>query len=156
MGKKSNCNGFTLVELLVYLALFSFLITGVLVGVYQIIDSTDKISGKIFVEQEGNFLLRKINWALTGASSIVVMGSPPSLSINRPDLPAEQNPLLFGMDDSGSYLQLKRGNGSFAFLNSDNSKITDLQFTHSLSPESVKASFKINGQQFEITKYLRK
>jgi type II secretory pathway pseudopilin PulG len=146
--------GFTLLEVLIYLALFAFIISGALVGVYQIIDSTDKISAKIFVEQEGNFLLRKIDWALIGASSSTV--SALGLSIIRPDLPG-QSPLLFSTstDASGLHLQLARGSVATSTLNSDNIAITDLQFTQLSSPDGVTASFKINGRQFETTKYLR-
>ncbi|MFH0864545.1 MAG: hypothetical protein V1858_05685, partial [Candidatus Gottesmanbacteria bacterium] len=107
------------------------------------------------VEQEGNFLLRKIDWALTGASSTAINAL--GLSIYRLDLPAGQSPLIFSTSTNVSgflQLQLQRGSGPIITLNSDSVIVTDMQFTPLLSPDGVKVSFKINGQVFETTKYL--
>lgn len=153
--------GFTLIEMLIYLALFSLIIGGFLVATFQIIQGNDSAQQKAVVEEEANFLLRKIDWALSGVGSI---NAPlpgltrPTLSITKPGLPAGQNPLVFNFSSGNIWLQ--RGTGSPAILNSSNVAISNLLFNHipasAQKPEAVKASFNIGSRVFETTKYLRK
>src|SRR3990167_4074727 len=62
--------GFTLIEVIIYIALFSLLMGSAFVVVYQLIEGSDKLSVKNTTQEEGNFVMRKFNWALTGISSI--------------------------------------------------------------------------------------
>src|SRR4030042_506817 len=77
--------GFTLIESLLYIALFSIIIGGALVAVYQMIESSDAVSAKNIVEMEGSFLLRKIDWALTGAFQVDTI-SPHHLFIEKKEI----------------------------------------------------------------------
>ena len=154
-------SGFTLIETLIYLALFAIIIGGTVVVTYDIIAGSDNTQIKVVISEEGNFLLRKIDWALTGVASIdspAAGASGVALSVTKLGLPAGQNPLVFDLN-SGN-LRLKRGAGSAMALNSSNATVSNLVFAHLAAigqrPEAVKASFKLNGQPFEITKYLRK
>lgn len=163
-------NGFTLIETLVYLALFTIIIGGALVGVYQIIQGTNATQKKIVIEEEGNFLVRKLNWALTNATAINSPGSPgvagtgDTLSLTKSDLTPSENPLVFSV--SSGNLQLKRGDASMIALNGNNVTITNFNVVHSVPPgktESVAISFTVvssingvtNTQNFQTTKYLR-
>lgn len=153
--------GFTLIETLIYLALFSIIIGGFLVTAFQIIQGNDSAQQKAVIEEESNFLLRKIDWALSGVGNINI---PPSglsgstLSVTKPGLPVGQNPLVFNFN-SGN-IQLQRGAGASTILNSSNVTISNLLFNHipasAQKPEAVKASFNIGNRVFETTKYLRK
>jgi prepilin-type N-terminal cleavage/methylation domain-containing protein len=161
MSKISSNSGFTLIESIIYLALFSIVIAGGMIAAYGIIQSSDNGSNHITLQEEANFILRKINWAMTGSNTITVISSPPSLSVTKSGLPI----LLFDM--SSSDLRLTRGSGSPITLNSSNIKISNLSFvkiTGSGKTDAVATSFTLttfqNGrniaQNFSTTKYLRK
>ena len=51
--------GFTLIETMIYTALFSIIIGGGIVSAYQIITSTQGSSNQLISEQEADFLMRK-------------------------------------------------------------------------------------------------
>lgn len=72
---KQLSSGFTLIESLLYVALFAVIIGGGMVGAYQIIESTNNLNSKTVIEQEGEFIVKKINWAITGANSLTVNGA---------------------------------------------------------------------------------
>jgi type II secretory pathway pseudopilin PulG len=158
--------GFTIIETLVYLGLFALIMTGFLVAVNNIFQTADRTQTKAMVQEEGDFLLAKINWALTGASNITqpVSGTPGnSLSLTKAG-----SSLSFSL--SGSNLTLQS-----LPLNNSNITVTTTSsiFSHTCSSspcssaplESVTASFTLqaktpNGftytEPFQTTKYLRK
>lgn len=67
--------GFTLIETIIYLALFSIIIGGVLVSAYQIIQASTQSQENALIQEEGHFLVAKINWALTGARTVTFPAS---------------------------------------------------------------------------------
>ncbi len=159
-SKKSGA-GFTLIETLVYIVLFTFIIGGLLVTTYNIIESTGKNQLKVAVQEEGGFVIKKIEWALSGATSITV--SPTTLSVTKASLAGTgQNPLLFALN--GQNLELKRGSGLSVVLNSGSVGVTALIFTHippsGGKPRGIKANITLTSQtysqSFETIKYLRK
>ncbi len=150
--------GFTLIEVIIYLALFSVIIGGAMSGVYQLVQSNDANAQKIIVEQEGNFLLRKIDWALSNVANVTVpaeAASGQTLKIDKVNY--TQNPIEFNL--AGSNLELKKGGGSAVALNSSYTLLSDLLFEHlppsGAKPAAIKTSFKLNGQSFSTTKYFR-
>lgn len=160
-NKKDPCLvwGFTLIETLIYAALISIMIGFSLMAVYQIIDSSESLNKKIVIEEEANFLLRKIEWALTGVEIInnPVSGASSSiLSVNKINFSA--NPLIFDLDSDN--LRLKKGTGNPIILNNQNVKITNLAFEHLAAnenkPAGIKINFDINEKSYGINVYLRK
>ncbi|MBI4050591.1 MAG: prepilin-type N-terminal cleavage/methylation domain-containing protein [Candidatus Doudnabacteria bacterium] len=152
--------GFTIIEVLLYLALFSIIIGGVMVATYQIIETSGKTQARVVIQEEGNFLHRKIDWALTGATDISV-DSPTKVSITKPSLPPGENPLIFELL-SGN-LELARGSSPAQILNSQNVVVNDVAGTaftlisaEGSKPPAIKATFTVNGLPFETVKYLRK
>jgi len=149
--------GFTLIETIIYIALFSVLIGGGLVTVYELIDGSGKLSAKGTVQEEGNFVLRKLNWALTGASSITTpsSGTPPSsiLTVTKYDGTQINVQLM------GTKIRMTEIGGSDDFITTDNIKVSSLEFEYLPSqgeaPVGVKATIVIDGYDFSITKYLR-
>ncbi len=59
---KKISGGFTLIEVLIYIALSSILLTGLIVSAYSLIDGNRWLMNNVFVLQEGHFALQKINW----------------------------------------------------------------------------------------------
>src|SRR3989344_9023228 len=73
----TNGAGFTLIETLVYLGLFSILIGGALVAAFGIFESNGRNQTKAMVQEEGQFLAAKIDWVLSGVRSV---DAPPASS----------------------------------------------------------------------------
>ena len=82
-----NSKGFTLIETLIYIALFTILVGTAFATAYQLIQGTDILNTKTVNQEEVNFVLRKINWALGDVSTInnPLSGSSGYLSVTRYD-----------------------------------------------------------------------
>jgi hypothetical protein len=61
--------GFTLIETLIYISLFGLLLGGAVVSTYQMLDGGERMRQSVAVQQEGDFLLRKLNWEVGQADS---------------------------------------------------------------------------------------
>ena len=57
--------GFTLIETIVYVALFGVLMAGILPAVYSVLQGGAQINRRATVQDEENFVFRKIGWALS-------------------------------------------------------------------------------------------
>lgn len=150
--------GFTLIEALIYIALFSIIIGGALVVTYQIIEGNQQVSANVVIQEETNFLMRKIDWALSGASIITT----PAVGASGAVLNVTKEGIVLEFDESGGIMRLKTGAGSPIDLNSSNVTVENLLFTHSDpdgaggKPAELNISFDIAGQNFNATKNLRK
>ena len=67
--------GFTLLETLIYIALLGMLLTGVLLTAYPLFTGAERITKNVTAEGEAAFILRKISWALSSATSVSVPNS---------------------------------------------------------------------------------
>ena len=114
------------------------------------------------VQEEGNFVIRKFNWAMNNASAFSISGS--ELTINKHDgtkvdicLDSEKIKIWKG---SGSVPSCS--NVAFLPITTDNVQVIDLQFTSvGTDPLGVSMLAKIktintSPLDFTITKYIRK
>lgn len=166
MGFKYSQAGITLVETLIYIAFLSLLMGSLLGITFQTLASTEQINHKITIQQEANFILRKIDWALSGSDSVNtpnIGGSGSVLSVNK-FVPNPANPIVFSFDQSS--LSLAVG-GTTDILNSSNIEISNLVFSRTQTgtqPEKITVDFNVNCiqctenqlQHFTLTRYLRK
>ena len=163
--KKSH--GFTLIETIIYLALFAIVIGGGMVATYQIIQATDANYNHVVLQEEANFLLRKIDWALTGSTDVSV----PSSSV----LESTKNSTVYTFNICTTNLTIQTGSGktcsnSPITLNSSNVTVSLTpsiplfqEITVSGKPDELITSFTLttvqNGRNateaFSTTKYLR-
>jgi prepilin-type N-terminal cleavage/methylation domain-containing protein len=165
--------GFTLIEVIIYLALFTILMGGVVTMAYSIFESSERDQTKIMVQEEGDFLIAKINWALAGIESINEPyrgGIGSKLSISKwisQDTATTMVVMLSGTDmvisqgDNPQQVVLNNSNVEI----SPNIKVSPEIFTYSSELENVQANFTVsaktpNGmtvsQDFFTGKYLRK
>jgi len=151
MNSQNRKAGFTLIEAIIYIALFSIVIGGGIVTTYALVQSTDNGANHVILQEEANFLLRKVNWALTGATSFT-NGS--TLSVVK-----DGTTLIFDLN-SGDMRITK--SGVTTLLNSSSITVSNLTFS-AIGTNGVKTSFRLttvqNGrninQDFSTTKYLR-
>ena len=71
-------SGFTLLESIIYIGLFSIIFTGIFVSVYPIFSGAERLTKNIATEGESAFILSKINYAIanTVTSSTGVVTTP--------------------------------------------------------------------------------
>jgi prepilin-type N-terminal cleavage/methylation domain-containing protein len=148
--------GFTLMETMVYIALFALLMSGAVVGAYNLLEGSNRNVAATGIQEEGVFLNRKINWALTGASNATVSPSGDTITITRTDLAAQSPLVISGVNGK---MTIARGIGTPMQLNSDRYTVSDVVFSYTASvngrPPSVSVSFLIEDKPFNFRTYLR-
>ena len=159
---QSNKTGFTLIESIIYLALFVIIIGGGMVAVYQIIQSTDTAYNHVILQGEANFLLRKIDWALNGATSIITPfdATPTTNLVVNKDIGGSLTQLTFTLTDGN--ITLERDSLGANTLNSSSITVDSLYFKQDPT-DSITADFTLTTlqagkpatQSFSTTKYLR-
>ncbi len=158
--RRGDTKGFTILEVLIYIALFSILMSGAVVAAYNLLEGGSRNKTAIGIQEEGTFLNRKINWALTGASSVSTSPDGTVLTITRSDL-GSQSPLV--ITGNGTTMTIKRGVGVSTVLNSDRFKVTgptsgnffSVQPAIAGRPSSITVSFEVQGKPFIFRTYVR-
>ena len=158
MTKSKNNKGFTLIETIVYLALFGILLSGVFMSAFNIIESSGRNQVKIIMKNEGEFLLAKINWAISRAI-IAQVPEGGCLQIND-----GVNNLEFRQGEN--IMTLKRNENEAIILNNKSVKVSNLFFIKNENDiKGIRYGFDLksnapNGMNlishFESTTYLRK
>lgn len=144
--------GFTIIETLIYLALYAIMITGIVSAAYLLFASGDRNQAKAELQEEKNYIIAKINYALSGARVAAV--TPTTLTIQKYDL---------------STVVISESGGNMLYngdrLNNTNTTVSNVSFVTGSNPDYVEASFKINGatsngqtisQWATTTSYIRK
>lgn len=144
--------GFSLIETIVYVALLGFMMSGAVITAYQVTQSSFVVNEKDTVQEEGNFVLRKLEHAFVGAADVWASGS--SLVIDT--YPIGGSVMIVGLDGAGDlYLDRNASLTDDDKLTTDN-VTADFEFTvHAGSPKGVTATTTIDGVDFVITKYVR-
>ncbi len=170
-------NGFALIEVVVYIALFSTLMGSAAICAYSLLESGGRTESKALLLQEGNFLLNKISFIVENTHTI----STPSL--NSSEISTDNtlaivpfdislgNPIVFSIQDNN--LLIARGSASGYPLNNSFITLSNLLFTRtrdtstsgSIPPESIHTSFTLTlqtrkgstlSERFSETNYLHK
>lgn len=147
--------GFTLLETIIYLALFSVLMSVAITAVYTLLQSGTQNLTAISIQEEGMFINRKLSWALSNATTVVTPDSH-TLRITRPDL-GIQSPLV--ITEVGGTFVIARGAGasvpfSNIFLTIVNSNIAQIP-AHDGLPPLVQIRYTINDVPFVFEMYIK-
>src|SRR3989344_2162395 len=163
--------GFTLIETIIYIGLFVLILSGALTSVYSILEANARNQTKIMVQEEGAFLLGKIDWALTGVVSASVDATGKILTTIKSDS-AFNNPIVISIDSAGDIF-IKRGTNVTEGLNNSNVTVgcevngcfeRVLATGDGINPESVSADIIVNAntpdgfpyaQYFSTIKFIR-
>lgn len=122
--------GFTLIEVLIYLALFSILMGGAVIAAYSLFDSSLKVGTRTMLQEESDFMLAKIDWVMSGAKAVTapaagVTGS--SLTVAKWDT-SLGDPM--SVTQTGGQLFLTRGTNAAVVLNNTNTTVASVVFNH--------------------------
>ena len=167
--------GFTLIETTVYIGLFGLIISGGVVAAFQVFEFAGRNQTRAMMQEEGDFIIAKMGYALSGAQTISTPSAPvPStgcssstqLSVTKWDI-SVGNPLVFVLE-SGNVTLSRSGNPGNP-LNNANVSVSDLVVTRCTTdpsnPESVTPRIKVSArtpsgallsQDFSTTVYIRK
>jgi hypothetical protein len=145
-----NNTGFTLIEAVIYLALFGIIFSGALAGCYAAMEAGAKNQARATMQNEIGFIAAKINWALAAAQNtqIPAPGFPlPSLLAETLDGSGATAPIVFYLDRNS--LMMKIGSDEALPLNNGNIRVVDLLFENippaGPMPAEIKTDFKIIG-----------
>ena len=151
-----NC-GFTLIESIIYIGIFSFIMTGSLVAIYSIISSSARNQSKAMANEEGTFLINKIDWALSGTKTASINTNGEILTIEKFDTPTD-NPIVISI--TNEKMSIKRGNNISKNLNNSNTIIScpqigcfTKQLPTDLDPKSIQTQFTITTKTSEGAEY---
>ena len=152
MNNLKNKQGFTLLEVLIYISLFSFIVGSSLTTFYQISGSNLSLDSEILKIKESEFVLNKINWLLSSADKIV---EPTENSVSD-KLKVMKDGELFSIFESENQIFLEE-NGFANSLSIGEVKINNLSFENDKKFSnsnflSVTSSFEIEGQIFKSLK----
>ena len=140
--------GFTLLEVVLYLALFSMLMTGALQTVYVVLETTKSNQTDIAILTERTFLNQKFSWALLQATSVTLVSST-TVSMARPDLGSD-SPLTFSVSN-GSWF-LKRGTADPTKISTRELVVSDAAVTlvsiGGGTTLSLRIQYRLSGEPF--------
>ena len=118
--------GFTLIETLLYLALYAIIVGGAVATAYAIAAGENMTKVQINLLQEGNFILMKMEWALSGAQSATVQSNPPGFSVMTADASSQ---LLFFEVQNGTLVIRESRSGITQMLTANAFTISGSTFT---------------------------
>lgn len=130
MTHPTSKKGFTLIETIVYIALFSILMGGAVIAAYHLFDAATKVGTRTMLQEEGDFMLSKIDWVLGGAQAVTAPAagaSGSSLTVSKWDV-SLGNPMI--ISKNGNDMALQRGTLAPVLLNNTNTTIASLSFSH--------------------------
>ncbi|MFH0890960.1 MAG: type II secretion system protein [Candidatus Liptonbacteria bacterium] len=134
---RNNRKGFTLLEMVIYIAIFSITIMLVIVVFYRMMDSQDRNRGRLEVETEANFLMQKIRWAVNDTQSISLPAAgATSTQLTVTKTGYAQNPISFRL--ASSTLQISQGGGEYLTLSSQKTRVNSAVFEHLASTTNQK------------------
>lgn len=145
--------GFTLIEIIIYIGLFSIMIGGLFVSVFQIIQNLGGVEEKITVEEEMNFVVKKIDWALNEMTAVnfPLSGTASSLDVDR-----NGDDVEIGMNGGNIAMCLE---GECFDITSVNVNVDNLVFEYlpaiGSAPVGIRTTVVLNGRVISFNKYLR-
>ena len=133
MKNIKNKNGFTLIELILYVAIVAIFMLALIPFIWGIIQGSARNAAKQEVFSNARFVSEKIKSEIRNSNGFNTSNFDVNLA-NNPGMKlsliqdAPNNPT--DIDVSAGKVRVKRGASAVANLNSDNTKVTNLTFTN--------------------------
>ena len=139
-------------EALIYSGLFAFIMSGAILSAYQIFEGSAQVQVMAERETELNFVLRKLDWALNGATDVQVLSSGDELQIVR------DAGITYVFSTDGTAVQIERVGDDTYDLSSPRLAISDLAFDldTAADPDILEITMTVDGDTVgPVTKYIR-
>jgi prepilin-type N-terminal cleavage/methylation domain-containing protein len=147
-----NNRGFSLIEMLIYIALMTIIVGGAIVASYPLFTGADRSFTNVATDIEAGFLARKITWAIAAGDSVSV----PAAGASGSSLTVAASTGNVSFSVSGDNVSISRGAGAVPLLSS-RTAVTNLSFAHTAAagtvPAAIEFSFDLNGRHFGPIKY---
>ena len=155
MRPKTASAGFLLIEVVLYIFLFSIITIGAIYSFFSFLEINRKSSQQSLVIEEGEFLLRKAEYLITSARLI---NSPAENQREGEELVVlDRENSLIRLKLQGSNLVLEKGDVNFP-LNNSRLEVSNLLFERKDFEKAftVKISFLVAGQEFQTSQMKHK
>jgi type II secretory pathway pseudopilin PulG len=149
-----NEYGFTLIELILYIALITLILSALVPFAWNMIESGVKSSVQQEVNANARYISERIKYEVRNATGI---NSVAATSISLATATPATNPTV--IDLSGGNIRIKQGTGAAVNLNSSNTVINSLTFTNLTSGDTktkniqfvftTAASFGVARQEYQ-------
>ena len=154
---KHQSTGFTLIEVILYVALLGMLLTGAIMAAFVLADASADNLRKIEIQEEGAYLIQKISWAVTNASSVSVTNGGSMLTVVKksgPDFSTDDNPIRIYEEENA--LLMRRSGAEPAPLNMSALAVSDFEAELQGTGESqiLFVTFSLEGTEFSLRRYL--
>ena len=151
-----SLRAFTLVEVLIYIALLTILLTSVIVTVYPIFSGAERTSSKITNELETAFVLRKFGWAFSSIASVSNPASNTLVTTGSALTLTTQTGAVLSFTIDGSVFKLTKNGTEFPLTNGrvvfSNFQVTNTP-PSGATPRSFDIAFLANGAHVGPVKY---
>jgi type II secretory pathway pseudopilin PulG len=168
--REFQCRGFTLIETIIYIGLFSLIFTGIFVSIHPLFTGAARMTRNIAIEGESAFILAKIEYALSdtitaqeGTITTPTEGATSTTLVVEFD-GAER--FAFALDNSNSFcsaplvckmLTLSEDGAAAQPLNAGRVQIENFSVTHVAptggAPRYLDVSFTANGEAIGPVRY---
>jgi type II secretory pathway pseudopilin PulG len=147
--------GFTLIETIIYIALFSILIGGGVTTAYSLIESSDRNQTETLLTDESLFIFSKIRWIISQTDTIQ---NPPinTLGQSLTVIPWNRdigNTVTIAF--TGTNITLQKDTDSEIILNDSRVLVSHVQITHALpigtntEPEFIETTYTLSARTKE-------
>ncbi len=153
--KQNRKNGFTLIETIIYIALFSILIGGGVTTAYSLIESSDRNQTETLLTDESLFLFSKIRWIISQTDTI----QNPPINTSRQSLTVTPWNRDIGNTVTiafiGTNITLQKDTNSEIILNDSRVLVSHVQITHTLpigtntEPEFIETTYTLSARTKE-------
>lgn len=144
--KKKAQNGFSLIELVIYMGVFSILVMVLSTVFAQIVGVQLESEATAAVDQDGRFLMSRLLYDMKSATAI---NTPASLGVSSPTMQILVNGITYTYSlNAGGNLQVVNNYGT-NMLNSFDSQISGLTFTRigsGGSNDTVRVNFTVTSR----------
>ncbi len=163
-------NAFTLIEVIIYLALFSIVLGGAIVSAFTLIESNDRNQAQTRIGEEANFLLSKMDFYFSSLQTIyspapqILCTQNCTVSIARYDQPTlvtftESQNELFVSENGGMPLELSNKEVAMRALRALHmpaDSVTNRRITITFTLSATTSRGVPISQDFETTYYTQK
>lgn len=143
--KRSQKNGFTVLELLLYIGLFSLILLGVSAFLYLLLSARVKHETIAEVEQQGAIAMQWITQSVRNAKKITAPSPPNTATTLTLEMPTDaQDPTEFRLNNGA--LTMREDTGAELALTSSDVTVSAVQFSNTSlanTPGSVRIQFTI-------------